>query len=287
MLPGIGPGLPVGSNAIRPDGKEGIALRVGEPPALSVMEGPEEAGTRGNSPLGDASYAVMVGSKAKDPQRMVDFVDWLYSPEGVMMSTSQTGGAGGPEGLTWENQDGKPVFTEFGRKVLVEKQLDTAVPEEWGTGSWKDGLSALNYPAMGITDVDPETGIDYNFSRWDEYAKLTETALSRDWSEHNEGARVPIKYFEEKGLINVFPAVYFVNEDYSLDLSAVKEQCKQIIVQYSWQMVFARDEAEFDRLLKEMQDTAMGLGYEQVFEFDKANTERRFEVVRQYKADNP
>lgn len=241
----------------------------------------------GNSPLGDASYAVMVGSKAKDPQRMVDFIDWLYSAEGVMMSTSQTGGAGGPEGLTWENKDGKPVFTDFGRQVLVEKKLDTPVPAEWGTGTWKDGLSALNYPAMGITDADPETGIDFNFARWDDYARLTQTELSRDWSEHNEGALVPIKYFQEKGLINVFPAVYFVNEDYSMDLSAVKEQCKQIIVQYSWQMAFARDEAEFNSLLKEMQETAIGLGYEDVFEFDKMNTEKRFEAVRQYKAENP
>ena len=240
----------------------------------------------GNSPDGDASYAVMVGSKAKDPQRMVDFIDWLYSAEGIMMSTSQTGGAGGPQGLTWENQDGKPVFTNFGRQVLVEKKLDTPVPEEWGTGTWKDGISALNYPAVGITDADPETGIDYNFARWDDYARLTETALTKDWSEHNEGARVPIKYFQEKGLINVFPAVYFVNEDYSMDLSAVKEQCKQILIQYSWQMVFAKDEAEFDSLLKEMQETAIGLGYEEVFEFDKTNTINRFEAVRQYKAEN-
>lgn len=240
----------------------------------------------GNSPDGDASYAVMVGSKAKDPQRMVDFIDWLYSAEGIMMSTSQTGGAGGPQGLTWENQDGKPVFTNFGRQVLVEKKLDTPVPEEWGTGTWKDGISALNYPAVGITDADPETGIDYNFARWDDYARLTETALTKDWSEHNEGARVPIKYFQEKGLINVFPAVYFVNEDYSMDLSAVKEQCKQILIQYSWQMVFAKDEAEFDSLLKEMQETAIGLGYEEVFEFDKTNTVNRFEAVRQYKAEN-
>ena len=51
-------------------------------------------------------------------------------------------------------------------------------------------------------------------------------------------------------------------------------------------MVFAKDEAEFDSLLKEMQETAIGLGYEEVFEFDKTNTINRFEAVRQYKAEN-
>ncbi len=41
-------------------------------------------------------------------------------------------------------------------------------------------------------------------------------------------------------------------------------------------MIFAEDEAEFERLLKDMQDTVNGLGYEQVLEVDMQNAKDRF-----------
>lgn len=49
---------------------------------------------------------------------------------------------------------------------------------------------------------------------------------------------------------------------------------------------FAKDEAEFDQLLKEMQETADGLGYQTVLEFDMNNAkdqnEKRIEVAKEF-----
>lgn len=39
---------------------------------------------------GNPTNSAMIGSKAQDPQRMADFIDWLYSPEGIMESCAQT-----------------------------------------------------------------------------------------------------------------------------------------------------------------------------------------------------
>ena len=36
----------------------------------------------GNCPEGNTTQVAAIGSKARDPQRMADFIDWLYSPEG-------------------------------------------------------------------------------------------------------------------------------------------------------------------------------------------------------------
>lgn len=240
----------------------------------------------GNTPLGTNSFSIMIGSKAKDPQRLADFIDWLYSPEGIMMSSTQTGGKCGPEGLTWEMKDGEPVFTEFGRKAFVEMDQNLEVPEEWGGGTWKDGISALNYNAVGITEVNPETGMNYNYQRWDDYARLTQTALTKDWSEHNDNYLTGIEYYKDKNMIAVNPGIPFTNTEYTTDISTIKEQCKQIIVQYSWQIVFASDEAEFNSLLKEMQDTALGLGYDQVYAVDKKNCEDRYKVFEEFIANN-
>jgi multiple sugar transport system substrate-binding protein/putative aldouronate transport system substrate-binding protein len=51
-------------------------------------------------------------------------------------------------------------------------------------------------------------------------------------------------------------------------------------------MSFAADEAEFESLLAEMQEKAIGLGYEKVYEFDlenaKAQNEARVAVVEAF-----
>ena len=43
-----------------------------------------------------------------------------------------SGGNCGPEGLTWEMKDGKPVLTDFGVKAFVDIDESLKVPDEWG-----------------------------------------------------------------------------------------------------------------------------------------------------------
>lgn len=51
---------------------------------------------------------------------MADFIDWLYSPEGMQINGNANGTAG-PLGLTWKiDTNGQPVLTEFGKKALLE-----------------------------------------------------------------------------------------------------------------------------------------------------------------------
>lgn len=234
--------------------------------------------TGGNYPVGDVTFTIMVGSKAKDPKRMVDFINWLYSPEGIRAAGSQSGGSCGPEGLTWELKDEKPVLTEFGVKAFVEKDESLQVPEEWGTGTWKDGISALNYKAVGVRDYDEEKGMSYNYTVWDDYRERTATTLSEDWSAHTSAATA-IEYFKELGIMCVHPGTAWATPSYSTDITTIKEQCKQTIVEYSWKMVFSKDEESFNSLLKKMQDIVVGLGYEDVLAVDLQNCEDRFELV--------
>jgi len=225
----------------------------------------------GSNPQGDVSNGIMIGSRAKDPQRLADFINWLYSPEGIMAASTQTGGKCGPEGLTWKMQDGKPVLTDFGVKAFVDIDAKLQVPKEWGGGTWKDGISALNYNAVGVVDTDEKTGMCYNYQRWDDYQSKVKTKLSEDWSAHNDNATSALQYLKSKNLIIVKPGTNYAIPEYSTDISTTKEQCKQTIVQYSWEMVFAKDENEFNSLLKKMQDEVIGLGFDNVYKVDLQN----------------
>ena len=79
------------------------------------------------------------------------------------------------------------------------------MPDEWGSGTWKDGVSALNFKANGIVDTDPDTGICYNYQRWDDYLEKTSTKLKEDWSAHNDGDTTEIEHFEKTGNLLVLP----------------------------------------------------------------------------------
>ena len=235
----------------------------------------------GSMPYGKMEAAIMVGSKAEDPQRLVDFIDWLYSPEGIEASCQQTGGSCGPEGLTWEMKDGTPTLTDFGVQAFVDIDNDLQVPDEWGGGTWKDGISALNFKTVGLVDTDPDTGMCYNYQRWDDYAQRTATALSEDWSAHNDNANNAIEYMKDNNLLLVLPGTDYATPEYSTDISTIKEQCKQSIVAYSWKMVFASSEDEFNTLLAQMQNTVNGLGFDQVYAVDEQNCKDKFAAIEE------
>ena len=145
---------------------------------------------------------IMIGSKAEDPQRLADFIDWLYSPEGIMESCAQTASTCGPEGLTWEMKDGEPVLTDFGKQALYGETVN--VPDEWGGGTWKDGVSALNYKAVNQLDVNPETGICYDYTTWSSVLENQDNTLYADWKTQT-GAETTMDYLTSHDQILVAP----------------------------------------------------------------------------------
>ncbi len=243
--------------------------------------------SNGSFSEGNAGTIIAIGSQAKDPERMADFIDWLYSPEGIRVS-EQANGAAGPEGLTWEMKDGKAVLTDFGSEALPSN--DVQVPEEWGGGSWKDGVSALNFKAVSVTDIDPNTNEPYLVTMWSSELEKNNTELDIDWQEKAGGAKSTMEYLENTGALAVAPGTSYTPPAESSDITTLRNQCKAEIVDSSWQMVFAKDEAEFNAILKDMQDTVKGLGYEQVLELDMQNAKdqaaARVEAVENYNSQN-
>ena len=218
---------------------------------------------------------IMIGSKAQDPQRMIDFIDWLFSPEGIMYESTIMGTFTfcGPEGLTWEyDANGTAVLTDFGIRAFIEKEENLEVPEEWGGGTWLEGGSQLNFPPVGASDIDDETGLCYNYQKWPDYIEMTSTRLSKNWQEWS-GYDTTLEYYKANDWLAVKPGTNYTAPVYLANIKAIKEQIDRVIVDYSWRMVFCDSDEEFDRLLCEMQTICYGFGYEAVFRVDKQNIE--------------
>lgn len=243
--------------------------------------------TYGSSPEGNSESIVAIGAGAKDPQRMADFIDWLYSSEGVFANgAGSMSGTAGPEGLCWEAGENGPVITEFGMKALFE--TDVEVPEEYGSGSWKDGISELNFKPIMLGECD-ERGYPYMFQHWDSVRQMQETELDRDWREVM-GADTTMEYLLQKEKLLVAPGGSCTANSENTELTAIRKQCRSVIQKYSWEMVFAEDESEFYELLLQMQKEVRGLGYDTILAFDMENAKQierqRKEYVAEYENKN-
>lgn len=226
-----------------------------------------------------------IGSKAEDPERIAAFVDWLYSPEGALANNSQTMGAAGPQDLTWSiGESGEPELTDFGKEVFLGG--DGQVPEEWGGGSYIDGTSTLNISAVLPIDTDPETGFPYSYKFWPSYQELTANPLTDDWSAKMDGAKTTIEYLEANDEILVAPGASYTAPADDSETETLRNQVKAAVVQYSWQMVFAESDAQFESLKSELIETAKGLGYDKVLEVDMANAkeqnDQRLAVAKEF-----
>ena len=243
----------------------------------------------GATPTGGKTF-IGIGAKAKNKQRLVKFIDWLFSSEGVYDSGAQTGGAAGPKGLNWElNDDGEPVLTDFGSNVLSGGSAN--VPEDWGGGSYTDGISALNFPTVNVNDTDPETGYSYNATMWpSELEKANANALNQDWSEHMGGYSTTMEYLEANDMIAVAPGSSYMSPQEDSQITTLRGSVKTEIVNASWKASFASSEAECDKILKEMRETVKGLGIDQVLEVDMKNAKdqdaARKAAVKSYEAEN-
>ena len=212
---------------------------------------------------------IAIGQAAEDKERLVDFIDWLYSPEGIQCSCAQTTASSGPEGLTWELVDGVPTLTEFGNTAFFEGG-ETTVPDEWGGGIWKDGVSALNFVTVTPSDISPVTGYPYNYTLWDSVIAKNTTTLDVDW-QTKMNAKTTVEYLKNSDQLMVAPGSSYIAPAEDSEIATLRGQCRATIIEYSWKMVFAENEDEFNSYLKEMQDTVIGLGYDKVLAVDMKN----------------
>ena len=69
----------------------------------------------------------------------------------------------------------------------------------------------------------------------------------------------------------ICPGIHYQTAGESSEISTLRRQCRNIITDYSWKMIYARDDAAFYALQDEMRSAAESLGYIQVLEEDLRN----------------
>lgn len=223
---------------------------------------------------GDAYYGGgrvwCLGSKAKDPARTMEFVDWLSSPEGMRYVHC------GIKDFVYElSPDGKTYqYTKLGWNAFTQ---NAPVPAELGGGGYQDGISAINSCIMGVLTTDPDTGAFYDTAHWPAEIEKNKNQLTNEWAKRF-GAANPTEYFLKNKNMTVVMAINADLGSDSTDIQTIRSQCAQVLKDTSWQMVFAADQAGFDKLWKDMKTQLDGLGWAQLVAADTAKSQKKVDL---------
>lgn len=216
---------------------------------------------------------VSIGANCEQPERLLKIIDWMFSDEGLMEAYN------GPKGGTWDyDENGVPTLTELGWACYNDQM--TEMPEELGGGTFYDGSNKGFYTYPGINFNLSSTGYPVNRNLWPCVLSKEMPEIISDWSEHFGGALTSIEAMKNNGIIvkTINQAVFSTEESLQMDdmLSQKSTQVGNTITEYSWKMVLASDEAEFEALKAEMIDKAKGLGYDDVVAFGVQQVEQLF-----------
>ena len=96
------------------------------------------------------------------------------------------------------------------------------------------------------------------------------------------GVTVLAEYLEANDMVADSTQAVNMITPASDDLEITITQIGEIVKKYSWQMVYASDEAEFESLWSEMVGQAEQLGLDQVTEYYTAEWEKALELVKDY-----
>ena len=199
-----------------------------------------------------------VGSQVDDEKyaKIMEFLDWYASPEGLMFQHA------GIEGFNYEvGEDGK--FTQINSNALMD---NLNVPEEWGGGGYSDGNNAINQWIVNANSINPLTGESYVVTYWSSYKEETLTDMKREWRERFD-AEEPADYMKKNNKLVISPNVSVSLPTDTADISVIRNQCNETVCDYSWRMIYASDDANFDALWDEMSKTLDGYGFQDLVKF--------------------
>ena len=222
----------------------------------------------GVTPSGDRSFYT-ISPRAKDQERIMDFLNWIASPSGFQFMYA------GPEGLGWEMKDGEPVVTEWGVRAGVHTTgfTDEPVPPEFGgeiepsflLGSWPSGTLILRWRGR---EMNPETGFPYDPRLWPSVIEAGRTQLQSDWIDRF-GYESAGDYLIQNDKMIVTPGFDFNLPADPSDIEAIRTSAQPLVNSASWRMIFASNLDEFESIWASMKTDVYGLGWDTVEEYDR------------------
>lgn len=210
-----------------------------------------------------------IGAKTEYPELCMAILNWLSTPEGVMVTEY------GPKDVCWYyDENGKTQFTELGRKARLDLKTEMA---DGYSGTFEDGQNKINNRTWPLDAQNPDAnGETFNYKKWDSYLEGAKSDIEADWREHT-GARYPDEFMGQRPY-KLAPGTTYTAGTKSDELTVVWNQVADCIKTNSWRAIYAKSDAEFDQIVDEMIKQATEYGYDQCVEFQENEVKLRIEA---------
>lgn len=73
---------------------------------------------------------------------------------------------------------------------------------------------------------------------------------------------------KQNNMLVISPNVSVALPTDTTDIEVIRNECKGIVKEYSWQMIYAKDDAAFDALWDKMTEQLNGNGFQDLMKFD-------------------
>lgn len=217
---------------------------------------------------------IAISANAENVDTCLKFVDMLADYDALLTLYN------GPQGDRWDIKDGKLVMTDKFKEYL-EAGGGTYVLENGEEYSLFNIVSYI--PNMGNTIE--KYGEPFPMTLWTEYVdRQYETEDAQAWS-----ARYGYKYLkdllEAENKMTAVMDTSFVpfltpdSDDMKLTLAALKD----VIVPSTWELIYAKDDAEFEQIWSRMKQNAEALGLEDVISYKVEDIAQAKKTAKQFK----
>lgn len=199
-----------------------------------------------------------IGANTQYPELCMAIINWLSTPEGVMVSKY------GPQGVTWDYDDkGYAYLTDLGASTQSDPKTEMA---DGYTGTFEDGNFKMNNTTWSLDSVNPEgNGETYNYQFWTNTLTKETTKAEGEWKKYT-GYRSADEYLND-GRFSVAIGSNYSTGAKSDELSTTWNQVKEAVKTYSWNAIYAKDDAEFNSIVAELKEKAKEYGYDQCIEW--------------------
>jgi len=195
-----------------------------------------------------AAWPMCIGANTKYLDQVLSYINYMYSFDGIMAM------AYGDQGVYWDEDEGGPYVTEFGFRMNEDPALEFPNGSRAG---W--GISTMNNNGISTREMHPRYGVSIGTDSWQrkDFAPPRYNALRQDWNDTMNSQNGIIDWFKSAGRL--------VEKDFA-PVSPLSDETDQInqrigdtVKNMSWQMVYAKDEAEFNSLWADMVERANGM----------------------------
>jgi multiple sugar transport system substrate-binding protein/putative aldouronate transport system substrate-binding protein len=208
-----------------------------------------------------------IGANTEYPELCMAIINYMCTPEGTMSYFY------GPKGVTWDyNESGKAYLTELGLKCQRDKT--TELTGEY-SGAFEDGQVKWNNESWDKDSINPEgNGETYNCLFWESYKEQPTTEAEQAWKDYTKYLTAE-DYLAGNDRMAISLGSGFTMDTKDDDLNTMWAQVAECVKSYTWQMIYAKTDAEYDSLLTEFRAKAKEYGYDTCVEWCIGQAEKR------------